>query len=333
MFYVLLYAAKLGVFVAGGNPNTIDHLPAEKLRKYRFPFPPSDEQRPIAVFLDRETARIDGLVAKKERLVELLQEKRAALISHVVTKGLNPDAPMKDSGVEWLGQIPAHWSHKPLRRYTQSMCDGPFGSDMKSSHYADSGVRLIRLQNIEQGYFDDGDKVFIPESHFQSLPGHDALPGDLLVAGLGDASHPVGRACLLPVHIERAMVKADCFRVRLDQERLTHGFTMHFLCSSAARAAVSDQIRGATRERMNLSGLASIGILVPPISEQRAISDAIVQQTAKLDALIAKTQRSIERMQEYRTALISAAVTGKIDVRQPPASASGVDMLVSRPRA
>ena len=280
-----------------------------------FPVPPLDEQQAIASFLDRETVKIDALVKKMERLVELLQEQRTARISHAVTQGLNPNAPMKDSGIPWLGHIPKHWSCYPLRRFIRSMCDGPFGSDMKSSHYGDSGVRLIRLQNIERGYFDDTDKAFIPESHFLSLPGHDVLSGDLLVAGLGDDNHPVGRACVLPDHIETAMVKADCFRVRLDQSRLVHTFAMNFLCSSVARAGVSDQTRGATRARMNLSGLTNLCVPVPPITEQIVISDFISAQTTKLDALMAKVRTAIDRLQEYRTALISAAVTGQIDVR------------------
>ena len=112
-FYYLMHSiAEQGVFAAGGNPNTTDHLTAVDLRHYRFPFPPTSEQRAIAAFLDRETARIDALVAKKERLIELLQEKRTALITKSVTKGLDPCAPMKNSGVEWLGEIPAHWEVK-----------------------------------------------------------------------------------------------------------------------------------------------------------------------------------------------------------------------------
>ena len=127
-FYFLMYAlAKGGVFTAGGNPNTIDHLTAVQLRHYRVPFPATGEQRAIASFLDRETAKIDALVARKERLIALLQEKRTALITRAVTRGLDANVPMKDSGVEWLGEIPAHWrrekdevcGHAAVRAYPQ----------------------------------------------------------------------------------------------------------------------------------------------------------------------------------------------------------------------
>ena len=195
------------------------------------------------------------------------------------------------------------------------MCDGPFGSDMKSSHYSDEGIRLIRLQNIGQGYFDDSDKAYVPEEHFAALPGHDAKPGDLIVAGLGDQNHPVGRACLVPDSVDRAMVKADCFRVRLDEKHLLHVFAMLFLCSSIARIGVAEQMRGATRDRMNLTGLAQLCVIVPPLKEQSAIATYLYHETAQIDALITKVRDHIEKLREYRIALISAAVTGKIDVR------------------
>jgi type I restriction enzyme S subunit len=298
-----------------GKLGTQLNLNTDTIGDIRVPVPPEAEQQAIASFLDHETAKIDALIAKKERLIELLQEKRTAIISHAVTKGLDPTAPLKDSGVEWLGEIPAHWKCHLFRRVIQSMCDGPFGSDMKSSHYTNEGVRLIRLQNIGQGYFDNSDKAYIRDEHFLSLPGHDAAPGDLLIAGLGDQNNAVGRACLVPDDVNRAMVKADCFRIRLNQQQLLHIFAMYLLCSSIARAGVKLQTRGATRDRINLSGTAQLHVVIPPLDEQQAIASYIDRQTTKIDALIAKIREGIEKLKEYRTALISAAVTGKIDVR------------------
>ncbi len=277
--------------------------------------PPREDQDAIIRFLDRETAKLDALIAKKQRLIELLQEKRTALISHAVTKGLDPGVPMKESGVSWIGEIPAHWTALPLGRLITSMCDGPFGSDMKSSHYADVGVRLIRLQNIGTGEFDDYDKAYITEEHLASLPGHDAKPGDLLIAGLGDENHPVGRACIVPESVHEAMVKADCFRLRLDQRKLLHAFAAKFLCSTHARYGVSELMRGATRSRMNLSGVARLNVVVPPKEEQRRVFEYLNTHEKRLDELGMKIQQGVERLAEYRTALISAAVTGKIDVR------------------
>lgn len=160
--------------------------------------PPFHEQHEIAEFLHRETTKVDALIAKQQELIGLLQEKRIALISHAVTKGLNPGVAMRDSGVEWLGKIPAHWDIVQLRRVAFDRCDGPFGSGLKSTHYAAEGVRVVRLQNIGYGEFEGADAAFIPQEHCSKLGDHSVVPGDLLIAGLGDTNHPAGRACVAP---------------------------------------------------------------------------------------------------------------------------------------
>ncbi len=147
-YFVMRFLAANGVFVAGSNPNTINHLTAVQLRHFRSLFPPCFEQRAISTFLDRETTKIDALVAKKERLIELLQEKRTTLITRAVTKGLDLDTPMKDSGVKWLGVIPALWKCLALARATLSRCDGPFGSGLKSQHYSPDGVRVVAFRTL-----------------------------------------------------------------------------------------------------------------------------------------------------------------------------------------
>jgi type I restriction enzyme S subunit len=277
--------------------------------------PPLSEQTQIAAFLDRETAKIDELVTEQRRLMELLKEKRQAVISHAVTQGLNPDALMKPSGIEWLGDVPAHWRVMPLGRVTISRCDGPFGSGLKSEHYTDSGVRVIRLQNIRRDGFNGADEAFIDVGYYESeLTGHDVIRGDVLIAGLGDDKNTVGRACVAPVGIEPAMVKADCFRYRLDISQVFPVYIATQLStSSAADAGVLSS--GSTRSRIPLSVMATRKLAVPPISEQSAIANFLAAETAKFDTLTAEAQRAIDLLQERRTALISAAVTGQIDVR------------------
>jgi type I restriction enzyme S subunit len=312
-FYELLAARQ--ELQSWGQGSTFMELASAKLGAVQIAQPPLEEQQAVAGFLDRETSKIDALITKREQLIALLEEKRTALISHAVTKGLDTSVSMKDSGFPWASAVPGHWHVLPFKRFVRSMCDGPFGSDMKSVHYSEQGVRLIRLQNIALGKFDDSDEAYISESHFLSLPGHDAIPGDLLVAGLGDQNHPVGRACILPGSVREAMVKADCFRVRLNGSRLLHMFAMYFLCSQPARAAVGTRMRGATRDRMNLTGLGELPILIPPIEEQEAIASYLEGVTEKIDDIVFKCHEAIEKLQEFRTALISAAVTGRIDVR------------------
>ena len=281
----------------------------------KWVFPPLPEQTQIAAFLDRETAKIDGLVAEQRRLMTLLKEKRQAVISHAVTQGLNPDAPMKSSSIEWLGQVPAHWRVVSLGRVTVSRCDGPFGSGLKSEHYTDSGVRVIRLQNIRRDGFNGSDEAFIDAEYYKSeLSGHDVVSGDVLIAGLGDDKNTVGRACVAPVGIEPAMVKADCFRYRLDITQALPEFVATALsASSASDAGVLSS--GSTRSRIPLSVMATRKLAMPPLIEQLEIAAFLKVTSAGFDTLTTEAQRAIALLQERRTALISAAVTGQIDVR------------------
>ena len=315
LYYVMYAAASQGAFRAQSSLNTIDHLTAEKLRRHRFPFPPSNEQHGAADFLDRETGGIDVLAAKKQRMIELLHEKRAALISRAVTKGLAPDSPMKDSGIEWLGEVPADWQVMRLSRVTKSRCDGPFGSGLKSDHYTDAGRRVIRLQNIASGRFDHRDRAFVDEDYYREHLGeHDVLPGDVLIAGLGDETHPVGRACVMPDGLGDAMVKADCFRFRIDLARAEpHFLALQLSATAAATSALLSS--GATRTRVNMTTMATRSIAVPPLSEQRAIVSGAEAADGQLERLTSRVTRVVKRLQEYRSALIAAVVTGQIDVR------------------
>ncbi len=181
----------LSLATGGGQPNVSQDI----LRTLRVACPDEDEQQAISSFLDVETSKIDGLVSEQRRLIELLKEKRQAVISHAVTKGLNPNAPMKPSGIEWLGDVPVHWEVMKLGRVTTDRCDGPFGSGLKSSHYVDEDIRVIRLNNIRHDRFDDSDAAFIDPGHYNGTlgGGHDVVAGDLLIAGLGlnQANAPV----------------------------------------------------------------------------------------------------------------------------------------------
>ena len=290
-------------------------LTVDAIRNGILPLPPLSEQTAIAGFMDRETIKIDALIAKQQELIRLLQEKRSALISDAVTKGLDPDAALKDSGVEWLGKIPAHWEVVQLRRVALDRCDGPFGSGLKSTHYAEDGVRVVRLQNIGHGEFEGADAAFIPQEHYLKLGDHSVLPGDLLIAGLGDTNHPAGRACVAPADLGSAMVKADCFRFRLDQSRAQPQF-LALQLSATASIASGLMSTGATRQRTSLASTAARAIAIPDLQEQSRIVDYVTRKIVWLDHAQHAVQSAIDHLNEYRTALISAAVTGKIDVRR-----------------
>jgi type I restriction enzyme S subunit len=291
-------------------------LSVDQLTRLLTVVPPLAEQTGIAAFLDREAGKIDDLVAEQQRLMELLKEKRQAVISHAVTKGLNPRAPMKPSGIEWLGDVPEHWRVMPLGRISISRCDGPFGSGLKSEHYAESGVRVIRLQNIRHDGFDGTDEAFVDHGYYnRELVGHEVVAGDVLIAGLGDDNNTVGRACVAPSGLEPAMVKADCFRFRLD----LLGALPEFVAMALNVGATADAgilASGSTRVRIPLSTMATRKLPIPPLGEQRAIARFARDASQYLDALAAESQKAIDLLQERRTALISAAVAGQIDVRK-----------------
>ncbi len=280
------------------------------------PLVPLKEQEAIASFLDRETARIDKLIAEKQTFIKLLKEKRQALISHVVTKGLDPNVKMKDSGIEWIGAVPEHWIVMTLGKVTLDKCDGPFGSGLKSSHYTNSGVRVVRLQNIKMGFYLQGKDAFIDAEYYKNnLRNHDAFSGDLLIAGLGDPKNPVGRACVAPSGIEPAMVKADCFRFRLDDRKVIPDFIAYQLSSGSSYDG-GTMATGATRSRIPLMTMAMRKITICPLEEQDKILLFLSVKLPTFDEIISETEKSVNFLLEHRTALISAAVTGKIDVRK-----------------
>jgi type I restriction enzyme S subunit len=280
------------------------------LAEYLVAVPAPPEQRAIAVFLDRETARIDALVAKKERLIELLQEQRTALITRAVTKGLDPTVPMKDSGVEWLGEIPAHWDVKRLWHLTPSdrrimygiVLPGPNVDDgvpiVKGGDVAPERLRLERLnrttREIESGYV---------RSRLRG--------GDLVYAIRGS----IGEVAMVPDELEGANLTQDAARIAYTVS--THGsWLVHALKSSAVFAQLESGALGATIRGINIRDLKRASIAVPPRAEQRIIAAYLGRETARIDALVAKVRDAIERLKELRTAIISAAVTGKIDVRE-----------------
>ena len=234
----------------------------------------------------------------------------------------------KPTPLAWMPSIPAHWTALALSRVTVLRCDGPFGSAIKSEDYVDSGVRVIRLQNIGSAEFRNGDAAFLDADYVKSEigDGHWVEPDDVLIAGLGDENNPLGRACLAPSALGPAIVKADCYRFRLDRAKADPSFVALQLASTAI-AECGSMATGSTRQRLNL-GLAGTRVvaLPPTLSEQRLIVERVQRETGRIDGLIGKKTRFIELLREKRRALMTHATTKGLSALAPVKD-SGVDWL------
>ncbi len=287
---------------------TVKHLSSFDVLRIRFAVAPLHEQTAIAAFLDRETAKIDATIARYERLIALLREKRQALISHTVTKGLDPDAPMKDSGVEWLGDIPAHWE---LRRLKQLTPDVTVGIVVNPSHYyVDDGVPCLRSLNISSGQVKNDNMVYISpasnELHRKSI----IHAGDVVVVRTGQA----GAAAMVPPDFDGANC-IDLLIIRRSPA-LESNYLLYFLRSPAAQVQVQQDSVGAIQSHFNTSTLANLLVPYCPVDEQQSIVAYLDTVTTRINRLASRAGRAIALLREHRVSLISAAVTGKIDVRE-----------------
>jgi type I restriction enzyme S subunit len=293
---------------------------ASEVGTIEITIPAADEQRAIATFLDRETARIDTLIEKKQRQIELLQEKRSALISHAVTKGLDPNVLMKDSGIEWLGQIPEHWDMVPLR-YALSPCGdavktGPFGSQLLSSEMVGGSIKVYNQRNVLDRDFTSGEN-YITEDKYQELEAFSVFPGDILVTTRGT----IGRCALFPDSAEPGILHPCLMRIQTDLSKVQPEYIALLIQDSGiVRLQLQLLSNATTIDVIYSESLKSVRLPLPPTSEQAEILAWVTREAEKNDRLIAKVQTGISTLQEYRTALISAAVTGKIDVRREVAA-------------
>ena len=299
-FVVVMRAAvDAGIFSSRASAATIQHLPAEKLRVVRYPAPPIEEQRAIVHHLSMQTARLDALVAAKQRLLDLLAEKRKAIIATAVTRGLDPHVKLRDSGVPWLGEIPAHWDLKRMKYLFRLVADkAPVDNDFELlSLYTDVGVKPRR--ELEER----GNKASSTDEYWM------VLPGDLVVNKLLAWMGAFGVS-------EYRGVTSPAYDILRPHDGVESFFYHHLFRCGVATMEVRARSYGIMDMRLRLyfDRLGDMYVPFPPLDEQRAIVEHIARATAKLDAVRAATERTIALLKERRAALIAAAVTGQLDV-------------------
>jgi type I restriction enzyme, S subunit len=306
------YAALLRVMAKRDYILVICNAVRERAPRFRYPefknvflpIPSGKEQRSIIAFLDRSTAKIDAFLAKYARLLGFLAEKRSALITRAVTKGLDTDAPMVDSGVEWLGEIPEGWDIKKMR-YSCFISEGQVSPN--DAEYSDR--ILIAPNHVESGT----GKIL----YYETCDEQAAISGKYLVRK-GELIYSKIRPHLNKVAIATGdwLCSADMYPIYISDNRLVLKYLHYFMLSECFVYHMADESMRVAMPKINRDVLYACNVLVPSNDEQEIIIKTLDRETAKIDALVAKVERSVELLKEYRVALISAAVTGKIDLRE-----------------
>ncbi len=309
--YYLLYTLKLD---EGNEDSAVPGLNRGKVYERIAPLPPHSEQKDIADFLDRKTTQINDIVEKQKRMIALLKEKRSALITQVVTKGLDPKAKMKDSGVEWIGEIPEGWEVRRLKWSLlpgkEGMRIGPFGSSLKLDIMVEAGIKVYGQENVIASDYTLG-KRKVTFDKYQEMRVYEVNPRDILLSMMGST----GNFSIVPDNIEKGIIDSHLLRIRF-QKTLS---PQYFIYLSNYSTSITQQIdaigKGSIMQGLNSKLVRQLLLPLPPFREQLAIADFLDREMVKIDTMVGKIEKQIELLNEYKQSLITHVVTGKIDVR------------------
>lgn len=305
LYYLLPIA--LGYIQEITPSTTVKHLSTNEIRKLKIPKIPEEELESIVNFLDEETKKIDHLIREKSKLIDLIQEKRIAIISDAVTQGLDSDVETKHSGVPGLGEVPEDWDVVPLKHSSRNITVGIV--QKPTQYYVDEGVPALRAVNVESNEIVKDDLVHISEECNEELGGSRLRAGDLISVRRGDP----GTTAVVPEELDGA----NCISmviIRKPDEYIPE-FLCHLMNSEVSRSQVEAGTTGATMEHFNAGDVQELSFPKPDIEEQREILDWLSPRIREIDELREKINEGIELLKKYRTALITEAVTGQIDVR------------------
>lgn len=299
------------------SQTTQSNLNADTVRKLPIRYPKSKpEQQKIATIL----STIDRAIERTEALIAKYRNIKAGMMHDLFTRGVQEGGTLRPKRSEAphlyketpIGWIPKEWKTLGMFSVTESIIDGPFGSNLKTEHYvSDFGVRVVRLQNISETEYDDSDKAYISDIHARKLYRNNVIASDILVAGLGEERYPVGRACLFPDGLGRAINKADCFRMRCDESLVLNRFMMLFLNDESARKQIRRYEQGVTRPRINTGNLKKIVAVVPSIEEQKHAVLSIEAVSKKMKT----EQENLLKLQNQKSGLMHDLLSGTIKVK------------------
>jgi type I restriction enzyme S subunit len=321
--YYLLNAAHFGKWA---SRNAQPLITATLVRNWFFSSPPLSEQRAIATFLDQETAKLDALTHKFEQLLDRLEERRAALISHAVTKGLDPDAEMKDSGIPWLGEIPAHWGVRRLKLIANVQSGVAKGRNLRGETVE---IPYLRVANVQSGFVDLSDVATL-EIGEDEIDRYLLQYGDILMTEGGDYDK-LGRGTVWAGQIDPCIHQNHIFAVRAKDSIDPYWISTITQADYARHYFILRSKKSTNLASISATNIMELPVVLPPAKEQQALLSYLDRETTKLDVLTDKIHVAIDRLDEYRTALIAAAVTGKIDVRNEVGCTSEVRPTWARP--
>ncbi|GGF79013.1 restriction endonuclease subunit S [Wenyingzhuangia marina] len=295
----------INLAIGGGQPNISQDI----LKGIRLYCPSKEEQTQIANYLNQKTEQLDRLIAKKEQLINLLQEERIAMINQAVTKGLDLNVPMKDSGIEWLGEIPEHWEVGKLKLFTDKITDG--------SHHSpptmENGKRYLSVKDIGDNELIFEDCKLISEEEFDILVRNGCQPikNDILLTKDGT----IGRAALVKDDND-FVVLSSLGIIRPNQNYFSPLFLRELLVCSLMVNQMLSLIQGSALTRITISIIKNLYITLPPLKEQIQITNYLNNSVGEINRILLKVNNEINLLKEYKTALISEVVTGKVDVRE-----------------
>ena len=277
------------------------------LKNTKVWFPDAEEQTLIANFLDQKTAQIDEAIAIKEQQIALLKERKQIIIQKAVTQGLDPDVPMKDSGVDWIGEIPEHWSYEPIKYSLNGIVD----CEHKTAPFVDDREYfVVRTTNVKDGKLIlDGAKYTNEQGYREWTRRGVPVPGDILLT----REAPAGEACLVPSGMKICLGQRMVW-LKVRGDRLLPDFIISLIYSTVGRTYIDFLSSGSTVLHFNMADINNIPVLIPPMAEQRKLVDYIAKVTEESERVIELQKEQISKLKEYKTTLINSAVTGKIRI-------------------